>query len=102
MKKVAFLLVLFSSSLFATPVNINTATAQQISTSLTGIGLKKAEAIVAYREKNGPFKSASNLDAVYGIGAKTVENNKADILLASPAAPAAKPETPKSATPAKK
>jgi len=97
MKKVMFLLVFFSSSLFASPVNINTATAQQISTALMGIGLKKAEAIVAYREKHGPFKSVSELENVYGIGAKTVENNKADILLVNPQ-PAAKPDVPSNAS----
>ncbi|OGR01600.1 MAG: hypothetical protein A2505_00635 [Deltaproteobacteria bacterium RIFOXYD12_FULL_55_16] len=48
-------------------VNINTATVQEIS-SLHGIGPAKAQAIVDYRQKNGPFKSAKDLDKVKGIG----------------------------------
>ena len=82
MKKIIFLLsVFFSVNVFATPVNINTADAQTIADSLNGIGIKKAEAIVAYREKNGDFKTIESLTAVSGVGEKTVEKNKADILL---------------------
>jgi competence protein ComEA len=82
MKKLfAFLiLVLFSASLFATPVNINTADAQTIADSLDNIGLKKAQAIIDYRTKNGLFKTIEDLDKVSGIGDKTLEKIKADIL----------------------
>jgi len=58
----------------STPVNINTADAQTLAT-LNGIGASKADAIVAYREANGPFQSADDLDNVKGIGASTVEKN---------------------------
>lgn len=50
------------------PVNINTATADTIAKGVAGIGTAKAEAIVKYREKNGPFKSVDELDKVSGIG----------------------------------
>jgi competence protein ComEA len=106
------LLVLFSGHVFATPVNINTADAPTISASLAGIGMKKAEAIVADRAKNGPFKSVDDLKRVAGIGEKTVAVNRSDILLedpkpaapsnansATPVAPAATPAAP--AAPAK-
>jgi competence protein ComEA len=63
----------------AGPVNINTADAKTIAKELSGIGLSKAEAIVAYREKNGPFKSAEDLAKVQGVGAKTVERIKGDL-----------------------
>ena len=63
----------------AGPVNVNTADAKTLAKELNGIGLSKAEAIVAYREKNGPFKSADDLAKVQGIGAKTVERIKADL-----------------------
>ncbi|MGB5165299.1 MAG: ComEA family DNA-binding protein [Woeseiaceae bacterium] len=63
----------------AGPVNINTADAETISSELKGIGLSKARAIVEYRTKHGPFKSASDLSLVKGIGERTVEINKADI-----------------------
>ncbi len=75
---------LLSINAFAAPVNVNTADAKTIADSLKGIGLKKAEAIVDYRSKNGDFKSIDDLAHVSGIGAKTIEKNKADMLLADP------------------
>lgn len=57
-------------------LNINTATASEIQKSLTGIGAKKAEAIVQYREKHGNFTSAEQLLEVQGIGKATLEKNR--------------------------
>ncbi|MBR6513020.1 MAG: helix-hairpin-helix domain-containing protein [Clostridia bacterium] len=54
-----------------TKVNINTATAEELET-LSGIGPAKAQAIVAYRETNGPFSSVNELVNVSGIGEKTL------------------------------
>ncbi|MBQ2092159.1 MAG: helix-hairpin-helix domain-containing protein [Clostridia bacterium] len=54
-------------------ININTATAEELET-LKGIGPAKAEAIVAYREQNGPFSSVDDLVNVTGIGEKTLAN----------------------------
>jgi competence protein ComEA len=73
--------MLLSFNGFAAPVNINTADAQTIADALANIGIKKAEAIVEYRKTNGPFKTPEDLLNVKGIGAKTLEKNKADILL---------------------
>lgn len=73
--------VLFSGSVFAAPVNINEADASEISAALKGIGMKKAQAIVDYREKNGGFTTAEDLARVKGIGEKTVSKLKEDILL---------------------
>jgi competence protein ComEA len=64
---------------FAGPVDINTASAETISDELKGIGLTKAQAIVDYRKKHGPFKSAEDLSLVKGIGERTVELNKGNI-----------------------
>lgn len=47
-------------------VNINTADADALCT-LPGIGEAKAKSIIAYREKNGPFKSTEELTKVSGI-----------------------------------
>ena len=55
-------------------VNINTADVPTL-TALNGIGEAKAEAIVTYREANGPFESVEQLSEVKGIGARTVEKN---------------------------
>lgn len=52
-------------------VNINTATAQQISEGLDGIGDVMAKRIVEYREQHGVFRSVSDLKNVSGIGDKT-------------------------------
>lgn len=81
MKKLFFILMLFSFNALAAPVNINTADAKTISESLDGIGMKKAEAIVSYRKEHGPFKTSEDLSKVKGIGEKTVAKNKGDILL---------------------
>ncbi len=75
------LALLFSASAFAAKVNINTASADQISTAMTGIGDSKAQAIVQYRKSNGKFKSIQDLENVDGIGMKTVEKNKDNITL---------------------
>jgi len=65
----------------AAPVNINKASAEEIADSLSGVGIKKAREIVAFREKHGPFKSPEQLEDVKGIGAKMVEKNRANIKL---------------------
>lgn len=64
---------------WAGPVDINTADAATIAKELQGIGLSKAQAIVAYRDKNGSFKNAEELRKIKGIGAKTLERNRANI-----------------------
>lgn len=52
-------------------IDLNAATAEDLMT-VEGIGAKRAEAIVAYREKNGPFTSVDDLLKVSGIGEKTL------------------------------
>ena len=75
------LILLLSSSAFAEKININTANAEQIATTMTGIGDSKAKAIVEYRKSHGKFKSVHDLENVDGIGMKTVEKNKDKITL---------------------
>lgn len=55
-------------------ININTATAAQLADFLPGIGEKKANNIVGYREMAGQFVSVDELIKVDGIGEKTLEN----------------------------
>ena len=92
--------LLLGQVVFAEPVNINTADATALAKALDGIGPAKAKAIVSYREKNGPFKSADQLAMVEGITQKLIDKNRADIRLgaadkpAPAAAPAAKPAKP--------
>jgi competence protein ComEA len=72
----ALLFPLLSS---AGPVNINTAEAQAIATELNGIGMAKAEAIVAYRNEFGAFETAEELVKVKGIGARVLDENRKNI-----------------------
>lgn len=55
-------------------ININTADVTTLA-ELSGVGQSKAEAIVAYREANGPFTAPQDLANVKGIGDHTVEKN---------------------------
>lgn len=84
------------------PVNINKADAATIAKSLDGIGQSKADAIVAWRDANGPFKSADDLTQIKGIGKATLERNRASILLADTAPAADAAAQAKTETPAKK
>lgn len=65
----------------AGPVNINTADAKTLAKELDGIGDSRAKAIIAYREKNGPFKTADDLKKVSGVGPAIVERNRAKIVV---------------------
>nr|WP_309262280.1 ComEA family DNA-binding protein [Lysobacter arvi] len=84
-------LALTGTAMAAETVNINTADAATLDRVLLNIGPSKAEAIVAYRKSNGPFRSADQLAQVPGIGLKTVEKNKDRIAVGggTPPAPAA-------------
>jgi competence protein ComEA len=56
-------------------LNINSASAEDISKSLKGVGIKKAQAIVDYRESYGDFHNVDELTAVKGIGKSTLAKN---------------------------
>lgn len=61
----------------AVVIDINNADVATLVKHVKGIGAKKAEAIVQYREANGSFKSVDDLAKVKGIGEKTIEANRA-------------------------
>jgi competence protein ComEA len=73
------------------PVNVNTASAEEL-VEINGIGKAKAQAIIAYRDQNGPFASVDDLRQVRGIGDKILERIRpqvttgADGAMAPPAA----------------
>lgn len=70
-------LVLTAVSLgaWAGKVNINEADAAALA-GLNGIGKARAEAIIAYREAHGPFRSVEDLVKVKGIGPAFLDKNR--------------------------
>lgn len=86
-KQMLATLALLPALAWAGPVDLNTADAATLARELKGIGPARAEAIVAWREANGPFKSPEDLVMVQGIGERVLEDNRA-LLVAS------KPEDP--------
>lgn len=85
--------LLSASAMAAETVNINTADVATIDRVLLNIGPAKAEAIVAYRKANGPFRSVEQLALVKGVGLKTIEKNRDRIVVAGAKVAARKPVT---------
>lgn len=84
MKKLLGSLIL--SLLLASPawalVDLNKATRSELE-SLKGIGPTKAQAIIDYRQKNGPFKRLEDLEKVKGIGKSTVDKLRGELTVAT-------------------
>ena len=64
-----------------TQVSINSASAEDLAHAMNGVGLKKAQAIIAYRDEYGPFKTLDDLKQVPGIGSSLVERNLTHLTL---------------------
>ena len=62
-------------------VNINTATSEEMSEALKGVGPMIAGAIIKHREANGPFASAEDIMMVKGVGDVTFQANKEAIVV---------------------
>jgi competence protein ComEA len=75
----ALIASLLPMAAWAGPVNVNTADVGTLARELDGIGPAKAQAIVEYRQKNGPFRTADDLLKVQGIGQKVLDQNRANI-----------------------
>ncbi|MEX1222657.1 MAG: ComEA family DNA-binding protein [Idiomarina sp.] len=60
-------------------VNLNTASAAELAQALVGVGLKRAEQIIALREEIGRFTAVEQLLDVRGIGPKLLEKNAGKI-----------------------
>lgn len=59
-----------------TRLDLNSADANTLQSTLIGIGKTKAEAIVAYRQANGPFTSVDELLEIRGIGKALLDRNR--------------------------
>lgn len=66
---------------YSLPININTADAQLLASALNGIGNKKAEAIIHYRETVGDFQALEELTEIKGIGVALIERNRDRMVL---------------------
>ena len=55
-------------------IDINQASLDDL-ISLKGVGMKRAKAIIAYREEHGKFSTVDDLLKVKGIGAKVLADN---------------------------
>ncbi len=64
---------------WAGPVNVNAADAATLAKELDGIGPAKAQAIVEYRQKNGPFRAPEDLLKVEGIGERVLDQNRSNL-----------------------
>jgi competence protein ComEA len=65
-------------------VDLNSASAEQLASTLVGVGAAKAQAIIRYRDEVGPFRSVEELEEVKGIGSSIVKRNKARISVSNP------------------
>lgn len=77
---------------WAGPVDINTADAGTLARELNGIGPARAQAIVAYRNQHGPFRSVDDLALVKNIPQKVIDSNR-EHLRVDGKAPAARAES---------
>jgi len=84
LRKLVFVLLFALPGLLyaAQPININTADKETLM-SVNGIGEKRAEAIIAYREQHGPFQSVEQLLEVQGVGPAILDNNRENLTVRS-------------------
>lgn len=64
-------------------MNINEANAESLALAIKGVGQKRAEAIIEYREQFGPFRSVDELTQVQGIGDKLLEGSRHNLTVES-------------------
>jgi competence protein ComEA len=82
MRFISSLLLSFAFASFAPalawagPVDINTADASTLAKELNGVGPARAQAIVAYRNEHGPFRSIDDLALVKNLPQKVIDNNR--------------------------
>jgi competence protein ComEA len=75
MKKILASLLLLAISVFA--IDINSASAEEFE-KIKGIGKKKAEKIIAYRDEHGKFSNVDEIQNVKGIGKKIIDIIKSE------------------------
>ena len=86
---VTALLCVITATTASAQIDINRADAKTLAETMSGVGLVRAEAIVAYRNAHGPFHSVEELSRIDGIGTRTIAANRTAIVIIEPVAPAA-------------
>ncbi len=76
-KAVASKPIATKAAVAAPAIDLNAADVATLARAMRGIGESKARAIVEYRRIHGPFRSIDDLALVKGIGARTIELNRA-------------------------
>ena len=71
------------AALAAEPIDINTADKETLM-AVRGVGERRAEAIIVYREKYGPFRTVDQLMEVEGIGQATLDANREMLTVGNP------------------
>jgi competence protein ComEA len=79
-----------AAAAWAGPVDINTADANTLAKELNGVGPARAQAIVAYRNEHGPFKSVDDLALVKNMPRKVIESNRELLRIEGGGKPAAR------------
>jgi len=74
----------FAAEPTTTPVDVNTASAEVLADVMDEVGVKRAQAIVEYREEHGAFSSVDQLAEVRGISARIVERNRGRLTANAP------------------
>ena len=88
--RVFMMAVFLSPSWAATTVDMNVADAAQLDAMLDGVGAKKAQLLVEWRQAHGAFRSVEDVAKVKGFGIALAQRNKDKMLFgAKVAAPAA-------------
>mgnify|MGYP001044551672 CR=1 FL=1 len=80
---VAAISIFFSAATSAQPVDINTAGPEILAESIDGVGPKRAEAIIEYRDQHGAFKNVGELKNIKGIGPVLIEKNRDNLVVTS-------------------
>jgi competence protein ComEA len=102
MKKIllAIFAVLALVNIAFAAVNLNNASLEELD-SVKGIGTAKAQAIIDYRQKNGPFRSVDDLKNVHGFGDKSVAKMRSELSVSGATSVPAVKDTKQADKPAK-
>ena len=85
LKVLLFPLFMLAAMNASAQVDINSADAAALAEAIDGVGEKKARTIVEYRAANGPFTRVEDLAEIKGIGSMTIERNRDNLRVGSPA-----------------